>query len=93
MFSCPAKECKTIEVIAKSTQLNGSYEISEERSSKAPANPVWKNPEFARYFFYSDDQRWRIGSHEGLSKPEGTVQTSYYKGMHIHNILSTPLLL
>ena len=76
------KECKTIDVITSEfSRSNGTYEISEKRSSKAPTNPVWKKPNADRHLF-NPDQMWMIGDHSHLSKPEGTTQFYFYKGTY-----------
>ena len=66
MFLCPAKECKTIEVVTKDAEVNGRYEISEERSQEAPANPVWKHHEYGKYFF-NPGTTWMIGDQSDLN--------------------------
>ena len=78
-FSCPVKECNTIEVITTSGSANGIYEVSEERSPNSPANPVWIKPGVNYYFFNpGTNLPWMIGSYDDLTTKES--QLNYYQG-------------
>ena len=79
IFSCPVKECKTIKVIATSGAIHGTYKMSEERSSNALSNPVWKKPGLDYYFFNpGTNLPWMIGSYDDLTTKES--QSNYYQG-------------
>ena len=79
IFSCPVKECETIKVIATSGAIHGTYKMSEERSSNALANPVWKKPGLDYYFFNpGTNLPWMIGSYDDLTTKE--LQSNYYQG-------------
>ena len=79
IFSCPVKECKTIKVIASSGAIHGTYKMSEERSSNALANPVWKKPGLDYYFFNpGTNLPWMIGSYDDITTKE--LQSNYYQG-------------
>ena len=81
MFPCPVKECRTIEVITNSGSANGIYKISEERSSNAQANPVWKKPGVNYYFFNpGTNWPWMIGSYDHLTTKG--LQSNYYQGIY-----------
>ena len=80
------KECKTINVIATSGAIHGTYKMSEERSSNALANPVWKKTGLDFYFFNpGTNLPWMIGSYEDLTTKE--LQSNYYQGTYY--LLST----
>ena len=79
IYLCPVKGCKTINVIATSGAIHGTYKMSEERSPNALTNPVWKKPGLDYYFFNpGTNLPWMIGSYDDLTTKE--LQSNYYQG-------------
>ena len=74
--------CEAIHVTGDNSTSNsegGLYLLSDERSSDAPNNPVWKNSAGNHFIFTTgSSDGWRIGAKSSLA------DGSYYcKGKHI----------